>query len=146
MYESQDSVPVRDWITIGIVFLLLVVVIFLGVTFAENTNSSGTQVISGQLVTVSVLGTPQPKNGQNPPDQQPEAQQSGKQQQGGQIASAKDQKNANQMSFFQTFLLVLLGAAIFTVIISVLIALLVIQFTRIVRRLQKKTDNHSSGK
>ena len=146
MYETQDSVPVRDWITIGVVFLVLVVVIFLGVTFAENTNSSGTQVISGQLVTVSVQGTPQSKNGQNPPDQQPDAQQPGKKQQGDQIATAKDQKNVNQMSFFQTFLLLLLGAAVFTVIVSVLIALLVIQFTRIVRRLQKKSDNHSSGK
>jgi CHASE3 domain sensor protein len=143
MYETQEKIPVRDWITIGVVFLILIVVIFLGVNFAENSNSS-TQVISGQLITVTVEGTPLPKNAQKNTDLSQNGTQQDEQQ-GGKGATAKDQKNLNQMSFFQTFLLLLLVATVFTLIVSVLIALLVIQLTRIVRRLQKKDNDQTSG-
>jgi uncharacterized membrane protein len=135
MYDTQEKIPVSDWITIGVILLVLIVVIVAGVTLAKDTSSS-TQVISGQLVTAPVASTPL-ANGQKTGggDQQEGAQQ------GGQIATAKDQKNINQMSFFQVFFLLLLGAAVFTVLVSVLIAVLVIQVNRVLRRMQKKTDN-----
>ena len=139
MYDSQDKIPVRDWLTIGVVLVVLVVIIFVGVALAENTSSS-VRVVSGPVVTVSAgtlqaaitqktSGTPQPA------DQQP----------GANALPAKDQKNINQMSFFEVFLLVLLGAAVFTVLVSVLIALLVIQLNRILRRGQKKPQDGPPG-
>jgi len=145
MYDTQDSVPVRDWITIGVIFLILVVAISLGVVFAQNSSSStNSQSVPGQLVTLPGKGTVQPKTGQvqtiQPQDgQQPENNKTP-------VASPKDQKNINQANFLQTFLLILLGAVVFTVVISVLIALLVIQLTSIIRRLPNKNNQNPPDK
>ena len=137
MYETQETIPVRDWITLGGVLLGLILVVFLAVTLAENSSSS-IQIVSGQLVTAQANGTPQAQggNGQG---------QNGNQQSGGKIVTASGQNNVSQLSFFEVFLLLLLGVAVFTVVISVLIALLVIQLTRIFRQIQKKPKDNPPG-
>ena len=136
MYETQDSVPVRDWLTFGGILLVLVIIIVIAVSFAQNSSSS-IQVVSGQLVTGEPNSVPKSKtdSGQNQGDNNQNSDQ-----QGGKVVTAKGSKSVNQIGFFEVFLLLLLGAAIFTVVISVLIALLVIQLTRILKQIQKQKN------
>jgi ABC-type antimicrobial peptide transport system permease subunit len=136
MYETQDSVPVRDWLTFGGILLALVIFIVIAVSLAQNTSSS-IQVVSGQLVTGEPNSPPQSKSDNN---QDQGGNNQNNNQQGGKVVTAKGSKNVNQLGFFEVFLLLLLGAAIFTVVISVLIALLVIQLTRILKQIQKRNN------
>jgi hypothetical protein len=136
MLDSQDQIPVRDWITLGVMLLILTIVIVAGVLLAQNTSSS-VNVVSGQLVTVTVNGTPPAKNNSGQGNGQPQDGQPG-----GSGVTQAEQKNKNQTSFFQVFAMLLGGAAVFTVLVSVLIALLVIQINRIFGRKNNTTDSN----
>jgi hypothetical protein len=127
MYDSQDSIPVRDWLTLGIILLLFVAVIGLAVYFTGESSSS-VQSVSGQLVTASIDSTPQAGE-----DQQNDSKNDGK------VVTAQGQKNLNQFSFFQVFGLLLLGLALFMVLISILITILIIVVSRMARRKSKKS-------
>ena len=139
MYETQETIPLRDWLTLGGILLGLIIIILLAVTMAQGTSSS-IQVVNGQLVSASDGSTPQGKgaSGQGKDNQNNQG--------GGVVVAPKDKKTVNQMSFIEVFLLLIFGAAIFTVIISVLIAVLVIQMSRIIRQIKKKPVDISPGK
>lgn len=139
MYETQDNIPIRDWMTLGGVLLILIVVVVLTVTIAENTSSS-IQVVNGQVVTAQGADQAQGKDG-NGQGQGGEGDQQG----GGVVVAANDKKSVNQMSFIEVFLLLVFGAAVFTVVISILIALLIIQGTRIFKQLRRKSITGPPG-
>jgi hypothetical protein len=130
MLDSQDSIPVRDWMTLGIILLLFVAVIGLAVYFTGESSSSGSaQVVSGQLVTASTDSTPQTGGDQ----------QNNSATDGGKVVTVQGQNNVNKFSFFQVFGLLLLGLAIFTVLLSVLITALIIVVSRMIHRNSKKS-------
>lgn len=127
MYETQDNIPVRDWVTLGIILLMLIVVISLGFYFAEQTATSSSTVVSGHLVTAPA-DSAQAENGQN------DAQTSAQGASNGEITTAQGEPEVRQVSFFQVFGLLLVGSAVFAVLISVLIASLIVVGSRIFQK------------
>ncbi|MCE1254889.1 MAG: hypothetical protein LWX83_15245 [Anaerolineae bacterium] len=127
MYESEDNIPVRDWVTLGVILLLLIVVVTLGVLFAEQASSSET-VVHASMGT-SDASFVEGGDGQKESDSAAQPEEGD-----GQIAPAKGEPEMNQVSFFQVFGLLLVGSALFAIVVSVLIAALIVVGTRLFKR------------